>query len=95
MSDWRLSLIAHLLVELGSSALYCSSMSEVVAGFDDWLREADQKFLSEYGIDTSDAGIDDDYLRQCFDDGETPEGFVKRIGEKYDLTPRREMLGYY
>lgn len=70
-------------------------MSEAPLDFENWLAKANQIFLSEYGIDTSDAGIDDDYLRGCFEDGESPAGFVKRIGEKYDLTPRREMLGYY
>jgi hypothetical protein len=39
-----------------------------------------------FGIDTWDAGIEADRIATAQEDGDTPEEFALRFGEKYDLT---------
>lgn len=39
-----------------------------------------------FGVDVADAGIEDNRIAQAKADGETPEDFALRFGEKYGLT---------
>jgi len=56
-----------------------------------WKATADSIMKKAYGIDTNDAGIDDERLRDHWGTGEAPEKFVEWFAEKYDLLSKREM----
>jgi len=67
------------------------SMSGKLQDFAKWKAIADSVMLKVYGIDTDDAGIDDERLRSHWTDGEAPEKFVEWFAQKYDLTSKRDM----
>ncbi len=51
-----------------------------------WKSEVNVVLKKIYSIDIEMAGIDDDYLKVHFEMKESPSEFVKRFGDKYDLT---------
>jgi hypothetical protein len=58
--------------------------------FERW-RKASDAFMSKiYGIDTDDAGLDDEWLKSHWSSGDTPQDFVEWFGRKYDLTSKRD-----
>ena len=58
--------------------------------FEKW-RKASDAFMSKiYGIDTGDAGLDDEWLKSHWSSGDTPQNFVEWFGRKYDLTSKRD-----
>ncbi len=66
-------------------------MATEIADFVEWKRMADSIMSAIYGIDTNDAGLDDERLRSHWTAGEKPEAFVEWFGQKYDLISKREM----
>lgn len=55
--------------------------------FENWKRDIDAVMSDGYGINTAEAGIDDDRLRQHWTQKQSPEAFVEWFAAKYDLTP--------
>lgn len=62
--------------------------------FFEWKRGVDRTMLVDYGIDTIDAGIDDDRLHQHWTEEQSPRDFVEWFAIKYGLTPISEW-GWY
>jgi hypothetical protein len=62
--------------------------------FTDWKSDVDRAMLADYGINTVDAGIDDDRLRQHWMEERSPKDFVEWFATKYDLTPTSDW-GWY
>jgi hypothetical protein len=58
--------------------------------FAQWRNTADLIMSDVYGIDTEDAGLDDEWLKSHWSSGDTPQGFVEWFGRKYDLTSKRD-----
>jgi hypothetical protein len=56
-----------------------------------WRRATDAAMSNIYGIDTDDAGLDDEWLKNHWSAGETPEEFVEWFGRKYDLISKRDV----
>jgi hypothetical protein len=59
--------------------------------FRTWLRQTDAVMSGIYGIDTSDAGVDDEFMKRVWKTGETPREFVEWFGQKFDLVSKREV----
>lgn len=55
--------------------------------FSDWCAAAEARLKRRYAIDLVDAGFDPDHLRAAWRENETPEEFVERIAQAYDLDP--------
>jgi hypothetical protein len=53
--------------------------------FESWKREVDRLLVTNYCIDSSDAGIEADYLERQQSEGWLPAQFVEWFGRKYDL----------
>jgi hypothetical protein len=53
----------------------------------EWRRAVDRRLKEVYAITIEDAGVDDDFLRQHWEDKEPPFEFVLWYGNKYDLDP--------
>lgn len=66
-------------------------MSSDMRDFIKWKRTADTVMLRIYGIDTDDAGIEDERLRSHWITGEAPEAFVEWFAQKYDLISKRDI----
>jgi hypothetical protein len=62
--------------------------------FAEWKRDVDLLMLADYRINSIDAGIDDDRLRQHWKEEQSPKGFVEWFAIKYGLTPISEW-GWY
>ena len=58
--------------------------------FEKWRQATDVAMSTVYGIDTNAAGLDDDWLKNHWQSGETPENFVEWFGRKYDLTSKQD-----
>ena len=56
------------------------------AAFIDYWNAVDAVLQKLFGIHTGDADIDTAMIAAAQEDGETPEDFARRIGEKYGLT---------
>jgi hypothetical protein len=54
--------------------------------FIDYWDALDAAMLKLFGIDTSDASIEADRIAAAQEEGDTPEDFALRFGEKYGLT---------
>jgi hypothetical protein len=52
---------------------------------------ADTVMSAIYGINTNDAGLDDEWLRNHWITGELPNAFVEWFGRKYELISKRDM----
>ena len=65
-------------------------MADRDESFIDYRSRIDEVMRRTYGIDICDAGIEIEVLTVAHQDGLTPEAFVLRFGEKYDLTPLTE-----
>jgi hypothetical protein len=59
--------------------------------FAKWKAIADSIMSKIYGIDTEDAGIDDEGLRSHWSAGEMPESFVEWFAQKYDLISKHDV----
>ena len=59
--------------------------------FLEWKKTTNSVMGASYGIDTNDAGLDDERLRSHWATGEAPEAFVEWFAQKYDLLSKREM----
>jgi hypothetical protein len=66
-------------------------MIDKIEPFEKWKSAADAAMRKIYGIDSEDAGLDDQWLRIHWATGEAPESFVRWFGEKYDLISKRDM----
>ena len=53
--------------------------------FIDYWDAVDVAMLKFFGIDTWDAGIEAERIASAQEEGETPEDFALRFGEKYGL----------
>jgi hypothetical protein len=51
-----------------------------------YLDAVDAAMKQLFGFNMRDAGIEDGQIARAKADGETPEGFALRFGEKYGLT---------
>jgi hypothetical protein len=58
--------------------------------FRQWRKTADLIMSEIYGINTEDAGLDDEWLKSYWSSGEAPKDFVDWFGLKYDLVSKRE-----
>ncbi len=54
--------------------------------FIDYWDAVDAAMEKLFGIDTWDAGIEADRIAAAVEEGDTPEDFALRFGEKYGLT---------
>jgi hypothetical protein len=54
--------------------------------FRSWVHDVDRMMRKKFAIDTTDAGLDDNQLRDYWSWEQSPEKFVDWFGEKYDLT---------
>ena len=61
-------------------------MTDENTPFIDYWNQVDDALLKFFGIDTWDAGIEPDLIASAQDAGDTPEGFARWFGAKYDLT---------
>ena len=61
------------------------------ASFLAWKAITDSVMKKNYGIDTNDAGVEDERLRDHWSTGQTPAEFVEWFALKYDLLSKREM----
>lgn len=66
-------------------------MPKRAKSYTQWKKTADSVMLRTYGIDTNDAGIDDERLKDHWATGELPERFVEWFAQKYDLISKREV----
>jgi hypothetical protein len=66
-------------------------MAGATTDFAEWKSDTDAVMLAIYGIDTDDAGVDDDRLKSHWSMGQPPDEFVQWFGEKYDLISKRDM----
>jgi hypothetical protein len=57
----------------------------------EWRTTTDAVMSRIYGINTDDAGLDDEWLRSHWNAGETPDEFVRWFAQKYDLISKRSM----
>ena len=63
-----------------------------IRDFIEWKSAADAVMSAIYGIDTNDAGLDDDgFQRSHWIADETPNAFVEWFARKYDLISKRDM----
>jgi hypothetical protein len=53
--------------------------------FEHWKQEVDRLLVTAYCLDSSDAGIDTEYLERQRLEGLSPTQFVEWYGRKYDL----------
>jgi hypothetical protein len=53
--------------------------------FHEWKHEVDQLLKSDYGINTEEAGVDDDRLKSHWSEPQPPQAFVEWFATKYDL----------
>ena len=60
------------------------------SGFDKWRKTADAVMSNIYGINTDDAGLDDEWLKSHWRSGEAPRAFVEWFGRKYDLVSKQD-----
>ena len=68
-----------------------NSMADQIGEFVQWRNVTDAAMSAIYGIDTDDAGLDDEWLRSHWSSGETPNGFVEWFARKYDLVSKRDI----
>jgi hypothetical protein len=66
-------------------------MADETIDFEEWKSAADTVMSAIYGIDTNDAGVGDEWLRNHWTAGEAPRDFVEWFGRKYDLTSKRDI----
>jgi hypothetical protein len=66
-------------------------MSPIYQSFSRWKKETDAVMSDLYGIDTDDAGLDEEWLKSHWSSGQTSKDFVEWFGLKYDLTSKREV----
>ncbi len=66
-------------------------MADKTIDFEEWKSATDTVMSVIYGIDTNDAGVDDEWLRNHWIAGEAPREFVEWFGCKYDLISKRDM----
>jgi hypothetical protein len=59
-------------------------------GFTKWRKAADVLMSNIYGINTDDAGLDDEWLKSHWRTGDSPKDFVDWFGQKHDLISKRE-----
>jgi hypothetical protein len=53
----------------------------------DWRAAVDRRLHQIYRITIADAGIDEEYLINCWSSNEEPLEFVEWFGNKFDLDP--------
>ena len=58
--------------------------------FNKWRKATDLAMSDIYGINTDDAGLDDDWLKNHWRSGEEPKVFVEWFGRKYDLVSKQD-----
>jgi hypothetical protein len=56
--------------------------------FSRWRNVANRRLKEIYLITTSDAGIDDQFLKSHWEMKQSPYEFVQWFGNKYDLDPK-------
>lgn len=56
--------------------------------FDQYRINAERYLETNYCITLSDAGINDDYIRSAFEDGEPEMEFIENFASKYNLDPK-------
>jgi hypothetical protein len=61
-------------------------MNDEPKPFIEYWEAVDAAMLKFFGIDTSDAGIDEALIASAQEENQTPEDFVRWYGGKYDLT---------
>jgi len=66
-------------------------MADEPSHFAEWKNVTDAVMSAIYGIDTNDAGVGDEWLRNHWMAGEAPRDFVEWFGRKYDLISKRDM----
>jgi len=66
-------------------------MADETLDFAEWKSATDAAMSAIYGIDTNDAGVGDEWLRNHWTAGEAPRDFVDWFGRKYDLISKRDM----
>ena len=54
--------------------------------FIEYWEAVDAALMKFFGIDTADAGIDENLIAGAQEEGQTPEDFARWYGEKYGLT---------
>jgi hypothetical protein len=67
------------------------SMPAEIKDFIKWKSATDSVMAAIYGIDTNEAGLDDERLRSHWIANETPDAFVEWFARKYDLISKRDM----
>lgn len=55
------------------------------ASFETWKRRVNNLMTEMFAIDTADAGLDQNELRNYWEHEPSPDAFVIWFGEKYDL----------
>ncbi len=58
--------------------------------FEKWRKAIDLVMSETYGINSDDAGLDDDWLKNHWRTGELSKDFVDWFGQKYDLISKRD-----
>lgn len=66
--------------------IVCTSKLEHMDSLKSYINEVDSIALKLYGIGWEDIASNEDELDQCRLQGETPEEYVLRVGEKHGLT---------
>jgi hypothetical protein len=66
-------------------------MTTKIKDFKRWKITVDAAMRKNYGIDSEDAGIDDERLKSHWAAGDAPKRFVQWFGDKYDLLSKRDM----
>ena len=61
-------------------------MTEQQTSFIEYWEAVDAAMLKFFGIDTSDAGIDESLIASAQEECQTPEDFARWYGDKHDLT---------
>jgi|GEM_PF-732551 len=61
-------------------------MTDQQISFGEYWEAVDAAMLKFFGIDTSDAGVDESLIASAQEECQMPEDFARWYGEKYDLT---------
>lgn len=70
-------------------------MAEIASpSAEQWIHSANAELQRQFGITFVDAGLTEEQLRDYSSTFASPRGFVEWFGEKYDLTPLRELDGW-